>query len=598
MTRIKIEYLIIFFCIFPSRYSSGQDFLWGYSDSFENLKIQGNQEKSGSISTLQQSENVQTPYAVPTFECVSVYWKVLENGPCKIRYRKESGSTWKDGLDLVYDNRDGEYRGSLVGLTPDTDYQVELYSNSLKKTLKIRTRNDRFPIGKVTVLPAGEAGRSIVITESGTPEAYHLVTVPVNQKTTINLKNVFNYGIEIDADYVIIRGVEIRNAAVHGIFIRKNRHDIVIEKCYITFWGRIGGPKTYGNLEGGSDSGIYGETGTWNLTIQRNLIEDPRGASNDWETGHPDGPQGISIIESRGGNIIRYNEIVSTEDHGYNDGIGGGRNFSFTGNMNRDTDIYGNIIRNVWDDAIECEGGNMNVRIWGNYFHLFFNGIATASTSTGPVYIFRNISGESRVGHRNNTGGAFIKTGEREEFGGGRRYVFHNTVLQPGGVINVFTSHVNPNCITRNNIFDVPGKLATDIEKEPLSDYDYDFFSGTTRGLTAKEENGIKLRTTPAGTRLFSSSYKLEFYPRSTINSISWGKHPYEFGERKIDITDPVIWIKNPLINSGLVLPGFNDDYHGEAPDIGAFEVGSPPLQFGRRAYLNYNESLAPWEIY
>jgi hypothetical protein len=546
----------------------------------------------------QTKEKVSNPYAVTTYECASLYWKVPENGSCNIRYCVENTDNWKEGLKLVYDSRDGEYRGSLVGLSPNTGYTVELNTKSAKTRINLRTRSDNFAIGKVTVLPLGESDKAIIITESGTPDAYHLVTVPSDAKSVLNLKNVARYGIEIDADYVIVRGVEIRNAGIHGILIRKNRHDIVVEQCYITFWGRIGGPKTYGNLEGGSDSGIFAESGCGNLTIQRNLIEDPRGASNDWETGHPDGPQGISVIESKGGNVIRYNEIVSTEDHGYNDGIGGGSNFSFTGNMNRDSDIYGNIIRNVWDDAIESEGGNMNVRIWGNYIHLFFNGIATASTSTGPVYIFRNVSGESRAGHRNSIGGAFIKTGEREEFGGGRRYVFHNTILQPGGVINVFTSHVNPNCITRNNIFDVPGKLATDIDKEPASDYDYDFFSGTTRGLTAKEENGIKLRTTPAGTRLFSSSYKLEFYPRSTINSISWGKHPYEFGERKIDITDPVTWIKNPLINSGYVLPGFNDDYQGEAPDIGAFEVGSPPLQFGRRAYLNYNESLAPWEIY
>jgi len=27
-------------------------------------------------------------------------------------------------------------------------------------------------------------------------------------------------------------------------------------------------------------------------------------------------------------------------------------------------------------------------------------------------------------------------------------------------------------------------------------------------------------------------------------------------------------------------------------------EVGSPPLQFGRRAYMNYNEGRAPWEMY
>jgi hypothetical protein len=544
------------------------------------------------------SEKQENPYAVATFECAGIYFKTPDDGTCRIRYREVNTRVWQNGLDLVYDSRDREYRGSIIVLKPATDYEAEISTASSKSQVKFRTRNDIFPIGKTTILPEGESDKPIIITDSGTPEAYHLVTVPEKSKSILNLKNVSDNGIVIDADYVIVRGVEIRNAAVHGIRIKRNRHDIVIEQCHITFWGRIGGPHTYGNLEGGYDSGIYGETGSGNLTIQRNLIEDPRGASNDWETGHPDGPQGISIIQSSGGNVIRYNEIVSSEDHGFNDGIGGSDNFSFIGNMNRNSDIYGNIIRNAWDDAIECEGGNMNVRIWGNYIHLFFNGIATASTSTGPLYIFRNVAGESRTGHNNTFGGAFIKTGERNEFGGGRRYVFHNTILQPGGVFDVFSSHVNPNCMTRNNIFDVPGRLATDNEKEPASDYDYDFFSGDPKGRSAKEEHAVKISTTPSGTRLYISSYNLEFYPRSTINSIKWGAYPYEFGDRKVDITDPVVWIKNPLIDFGAVIPGFNDNFTGTGPDLGAFETGTLPLEFGRRAYLKYDEGWAPWEIF
>ncbi len=538
------------------------------------------------------------PYVVTTFECAGIYWKTSVSGQCRVKYRELKSTAWKEALDLVYCVSDDEYRGSVVNLKPDTEYEAELENGIVKDHIRFRTRNDNFPTGKTTYIPPGESDKPVVITESGTPANYHLVTVSPGSKSTLNLENASKYGIEIDADYVIIRGVEIRNAAIHGILIRQNRHDIIIEQCHIAFWGRIGGPATYGNLEGGYDSGIFAEESTSNLTIQRNLIEDPRGASNDWEAGHPDGPQGITIFQSRGGNVIRYNEILSSEDHGFNDGIGGGENYSLTGNMNRDSDIYGNIIRNVWDDAIESEGGNMNVRIWGNYFHDFFNGIATASTSTGPLYIFRNVAGESRTGHRNSSGGAFIKTGESEKFGGGRRFVFHNTILQPGGVFDVFTSHPNPNCVTRNNIFDVRGRLATDREKQPASDYDFDYFSGGTKGKSALENHSIRFNQTPSGTPLFVPSYNLEFYLKSSVNSIKWGAFQYELGEEKVEITDPVVWIPNPLIDSGAVIPGFNDGYAGKAPDLGAFETGLPPLQFGRRAYRNYNDDRAPWELY
>jgi hypothetical protein len=547
----------------------------------------------GNIALSQApAGEIPNPFAVATYECASVYWKTPEAGFGRIRYKEVKGNTWKNGLDLVYDSRQGEYRGSIINLIPDTEYQVEFSSNSAKSQVKVKTRSDIFPVGKTTILPGGETDKTVVITESGTPGAYHLVTVPEKAKSVLNLKNVYDYGIEINADYVIVRGVEIRNAARDGIRIRKNRHDIVVEQCYITFWGRMGGPETYGNI-GDYDSGVYGDDGTWNLTIHRNLIEYPRGASNDWETGHPGGPQGVSVFQSKGGNVIRYNDILTTEDHGFNDGIGGGDNFSKVGNMNRDADIYGNIIQSVWDDAIECEGANMNVRIWGNYLKQYFMGIASASTTYGPLYMFRNIFAESRRGHRNTMGGSMFKTGEREPNAGGRRYIFHNTALQPNGPYGVISRIQNT--ITRNNIFDVPGRMPADTGRGIPCDYDYDFLSGGGSGPT-QEKHSAKITATPSGTRLFVTSFDLEFYPRSTLNAINWGAHPYEFGERKVNVTDPVIWVKNPMIDGGAVLPGFNDNFKGSAPDIGAFEVGAPPLQFGRRAYLKYDEGWCSWE--
>lgn len=70
-------------------------------------------------------------------------------------------------------------------------------------------------------------------------------------------------------------------------------------------------------------------------------------------------------------------------DKRVNDTFGGSSNFSFEGSPNRDSDIYGNLISHVWDDAIESEGANMNVRIWGNYTDHTFQHIAVACTGSG-----------------------------------------------------------------------------------------------------------------------------------------------------------------------------------------------------------------------
>ncbi len=524
---------------------------------------------------------------VGTYECIGLYFKSPDLGQCHVRFRQKGTSTWREGYPLVHDRRDNEYRGSIIGLKAGTIYDIKITVNNKSSELRCTTKNDNFPIGKITYLKAGNHTKPLRITESGTPKGYHLITPAKDSKATFDVRNSQEYTCVIDADYVILRGVEFKNAAIGGALIKSKRHDNIIEDCHFTFWGRIGGPRTYGN-KGGTDSAIYAERGSGNLTIQRNLIENPRGGSNDWDTGHPSGPQAITLINSSGGNVIRYNEIRSTEDHGFNDAIGGGSNYSFQGSPNRDSDIYGNIISNVWDDAIESEGANMNVRIWNNYIEKTFQHIATACTSKGPLYIFRNVFGQSRRTHRDPLGGSMIKVGQRDEYGGGRKFVFHNTAIQPKGAFHVFSGHVNPNTVTRNNIFDCPGRLTSSRPVETACDFDYDLFTGMDRGI-AKEGHGIR------GKPSFIKSYALEFYPSSATTKIKWGKVPIKQGDKNVTLTDPVMTVPNPVVDSGVKLANFNDDYAGKAPDLGAFELGRPPIRFGRRATGNH---WAPWELH
>ena len=227
-------------------------------------------------------------HTVATYECIGIYYKADFSGECQVRYRQKGLDPWRMGLDLVYDARDGEDRGRLVNLTADTGYEIELVLDGSKERLQARTRADRFPTGLVTRLENGTRREPLLIDTSGTPDAYHLVVAA--DHATIDVMNAAEYNIVIDADYVVVRGLELKNAARHGILVQSGRHDVVIEDCRITFWGRVGGPVTYGNI-GNMDSAIYANRGAGRLTIQRNLIEDPRGGSNDWDDGHPAGPR-------------------------------------------------------------------------------------------------------------------------------------------------------------------------------------------------------------------------------------------------------------------------------------------------------------------
>ena len=530
----------------------------------------------------------ENPYAAPTFECLGIYYKVDSDSPgeCTVSYRAQGAKDWKQGLPLWFDIRDHEFRGSIVGLTPDTGYELLLTCGGKKVAMKARTRSDRFPAGKTTFLPDGTTDGTLRISEAGVPNAWHLVTPAEGAKTVLDPENSADYNIIVESSYVIIRGLVLKNAGIHAILIKEGVHDVVIEDCWFTFWGRGGGPRSFGNL-GGSDSAVFAETGTSGLVIQNNLMENPRGASNDWDAGHPNGPQAITLINSKGGNIIRYNEIRSTEDHGFNDGFGGGDNYSFEGSPCRDSDIYGNIISNTWDDAIESEGANMNVRIWGNYLHHTYQHIATAVTSKGPLYIFRNIFGVSRRTHLDPLGGSMIKLGERDPYIGGRRYVFHNTALQPRGAFSVFSSHPCTNVVSRNNIFDCPGTLTGTREPAVPSDLDYDLFNGIPL-VPGYESHGIH------GKPSFIPANGLEFYLAPTTSRIEWGLTTTVHDGKKLTVTDKVITVPNPAVDAGIPIPNFNDDFKGSRPDLGAFERGNPPLRFGRHAGVS--GVYAPWE--
>jgi hypothetical protein len=528
--------------------------------------------------------------AVPTFECLGLYYnRARAQAPVRVRYRTTGAADWREGYPLVYDDRERQYRGSLVGLVPDTEYEVRLEADEAPVEFRARTMGEKFPVGETTWLPGGTTDETLYVREGGSENGWRLVTPTPGTKFVSDVFNLSDYNVVVEADYVILRGLQLKNAGIHGVLVRAGVQHVVVEDCHITGWGRIGGARVWG-VFGGSDSGIYAESDAGHLVIQRNLIEYPRSGSNDWESGHPSGPQAITLIDSRGGNVIRYNTIRSTEDHGFNDGIGGGNNFSFKGSPNRDSDMYGNIVSNCWDDAIESEGANMNVRIWSNYIHHTFVHIATASTSMGPLYIFRNVLGASRVSHQDASGGMMIKTGmnylningERISTGLGYRFIFHNTALQPNGALDVFSSHELHNAVSRNNIFYARGRTYPQDRGEPHNDFQNDLTGGYLGGGVVRA--------------MFLPSEGLEWQLAPTLPRIQWGRVEYTRNGKTFAITDPLVQVKNPALDAGVRLPGFNDDYSGAAPDIGAFEGGRPPLRFGREMAPGFTR--APWEVH
>ena len=519
------------------------------------------------------------PSTVSTFHCIGVYWSPQDgsnDNVCQVRYRSLGSTDWKEALPLWYDGRGvggypAGYRGSIVNLEPGTIYEIEssLLNTATIETFTASTWSEDFPIAQIVYLPVGTTHQPFEITESGSPDGYILYTHPEGESSTIDVNNQEDSCIYVSASYIIIRGLNLREASVHGIRIL-NVHDVVIEECDISGWGRLQEGEWGYNL----DAAVYSDSpNIERIIVQRNKLHHPRADTNSWKesarnipinTHHPMGPVAIVFKprnERAGNYVIRYNEIYSDEDHYYIDCMGETNNFSYTGFPIRDTDIYGNYIANCWDDGIEAEGANCNVRIWGNYITETPIKIATQSVSVGPLYIWRNVFDISRVGPNDNYGWRAFKPGDVAGYGGGMTYIFHNTILQPplpdygsSGGVNADDAKLT-NTSTRNNILHISNNRynsISDPNQNSTNDFDYDLYNGNINAYPGAEPNGIK---------------GVPIYDRNNSD-----------GEFALDPS-------SPGYDAGVVIPNFNDNYNDAAPDIGAFEAGSPPMEFGIDAY-------------
>lgn len=667
------------------------------------------------------------PTYVSTFECIGLYWSptAAPDQVCTVQYRIAGlGGVWNNAMNLWYDGRalngrPAEYRGSIVGLIPGASYEVRVtLADGTSSTITATTMSETFPVGTTVLLPTTSTS-SLAITTGGTANAYKLYTFdPANGSATIDVQKTANNCITVSAPYVIIRGLTLKGAKVHGIDLANGAHHVVIENNDISDWGSPvvdavkatdgnkasnnytqipmngsqwvqvdlgasydltkvsmwhfwGDGRTYHDVivqvsndatfatgvtavynndtDNSSGQGVgtdteYAETsagktvtfapvnakyvrfrtnrytltngsdGTWahfceveayadtvnlaagkiptlsygagygvsynagihgayhiptitDIVIQRNKIHDPTYTANSWDYGHPKGPMGISFEQDGGGhNIFRYNEITSSNGHFYDDCISGGENYSFNGVPGPDSDVYGNVATNSYDDGLEMEGGGMNVRVWGNYLDKTTTGVASACVAIGPLYIFRNVENTSR--HLFNVSPdlddrlSFGKAGDGGGFGGGKRYYYHNTLLQAPGVTYTLGAGGGvdgsggplTNTETRNNILHIWktwwGSIS-DTRASTTNNFDYDLYNGVITAYAGAEANGIH------NTPIYASG-----------NGWVSGSG----GMYALDPTSPGYHVAVPL-------PNFNDST--ATPDMGAHQSGTPPMEFG-----------------
>ena len=535
----------------------------------------------GCIATPLMAQTLPTTgvRTVPTYEAAGIYWSSPGAGAagCEVKFRKLGDTEWRDGLVLWYDAAASECRGSLVSLAAGTTYEVQLNlpGQAPAAATTFSTWANQAPILKTIAVAPGSA--TLDITEGGSASGY---VVYDGGGAALDANNAAPFNVTVNASYVIVRNLVLKGAQQDAIRISPNVSDVIIEDNDVSGWGR-----TRDGVWGTDmDSAIRAVCSTQTLsrvTIQRNRLHDPRWSANSWSDGHPAGPQGITFSYCGGNHVIRWNEIYSTAGNHFNDGMGGEDNFSTSGFPNRDSDIYGNRISQAWDDGIEAEGGNNNVRIWGNYLDSTATGIATTITSVGPVYLFRNVFNRNRFYEKSTCDAderqPMFKSGSSSSFRNGRRYLLHNTMLQASangcsygmgggaGVGGTGDTQLVHNTISMNNIYHLWKPNSAVYQVGTDNTFQNDMFNGRMDTAVVSGINATPVYAAGNGWQSEAS-----------------GQYQLAPG--------------TPGFDGGVRIANFNDDFLGLAPDVGAAEGGAAAMLFGVAAstYTPATTPIAP----
>jgi hypothetical protein len=253
--------------------------------------------------------------------------------------------------------------------------------------------------------------------------------------------------------------------------------------------------------------------------------------------------------------------------------------------MFRSNDMYNNFIQNVHDNLIEADGTMYNIRVLRNFCIDGANPALSSQTLYGgPAYFIRNI-----IYHPSR--GGLIKQVNNPS---GMIY-YHNTSIANANAGSASNYHFRNNLILawipETTVFS-----AATYTNYTSSDYN-GFFPGADAAYSfawnSPPSDILKDYINPLEVRHYET---LEEYSEATgqdQNSILvdygifWDVTPPDPDDvtRIYDaaLLDFRLVSDGDAVDAGCFLPNVNDDYTGDAPDLGALEVGKPVPTYGPR---------------
>lgn len=394
----------------------------------------------------------QNPFElVPLFNSCSYYFVTPAKKTISAFFRKK-GSEWHKVLTPVWISEEQMYRGSIVGLDENTNYDFKIVSGSKVLGIKsFKTWGSKIPVVKTIVLDNKNFKGYLKITSKGSPDNW----IKYMAAPGFILKNTGKTPLIelVKAQYIILEGLTLEGGSSNAVIV-KDCNSVRFVNCDISGWGRVGIQRfdkdgKYYTKRGqiiDNDAGIHLKTSR-NTVVERCYFHDPRSTANSWHYSHPAGPVGMLIAYPKS-TVIRYCDFIGSDEHRWDDAIEGAGNFYRNGGFNRDADIYGNMMTMANDDCIEIDGGQQNVRVFLNKFENALCSVSIQGCMAGPSYVYRNLI--VNMGDESGKAGQLIKTSSYYAGEDAVSFIFNNTVLGNGKSLPL---HRLFKIVAKNNIF-------------------------------------------------------------------------------------------------------------------------------------------------
>lgn len=543
----------------------------------------------------------------PTMLCLGAYWIIRgddnKNAVISVDYRKSGSAGWRKAMPLfrvekgadamekygttVYVPKDAWlFAGSVVMLDPDTAYELRLTlkdpdGGSAERILSARTRGEpktppnahtfhvvpgflggsgtaQDPFQGLTAAQANAKPGDVFLLHAGVYEGTFTITKSGESNAPIAWRGAGDGEAVIDAQGKAgkrpgrgISATEVHDVWFENLSVRNAdfaivAHEsarIVVRRCHMY------------NVD-------YGLTATKNSKgeladyfVSDNLIEGPC----TWpRTRGIEDPRGIQITGE--GHVVCYNRVRN-----FGDGID-----TFPSPKCAAIDFHNNDISECTDDGSEMDYSQRNTRNFNNRYTNVFQGVSVQPVFGGPVYIFRNtlfnLGMETFKMHNSPSGAIFC----------------HNTSVKAGMPLMLATNEKVRNCVLRNNLFiGTRANYAYECMPKMIDcDFDYDGFGGGPFGMLLKW-NGARYATIE-DVRTKSPVEKHSVLV-DAASAFASGVTPPQSDKKQLAPPDLRLAPSTAAIDVGQVLPNFNDDFTGRAPDLGALELDKPVPHYGPR---------------